>query len=109
MIKAKSASTLNSKAQPFLPIRLHRRSRSAEAILPEQVWASPPLALNYNNSEGGKKKTNQKQRAPTNKQEQNSMLSNMAPIKKTKVRILQFQVYCLTLWQNGVRQPNLQP
>ena len=91
-IKAKNASILNAKAQPFLPKRLHRRSRSAGAILPEQVWASPPLASNYNNSEGGKK-TNQRQRAPTNKQEQNSMLSNMAPIKKTNVQILQLQVY----------------
>ena len=54
-IKAKNASVLNAKAQPFLPKRLHRRSRSAGAILPEQVWASPPLASNYNNSEGGKK------------------------------------------------------
>ena len=54
-IKAKNASILHAKAQPFLPKRLHRRSRSAGAILPEQVWASPPLASSYNNSEGGKK------------------------------------------------------
>ena len=54
-IEAKNALILNAKAQPFLPKRLHRRSRSAEAILPEQVWASPPLASSYNNSEGEKK------------------------------------------------------
>ena len=65
-IKAKNASILNAKAQPFLSKRLHRRSRSAGAILPEQVWASPPLASNYNNSEGGKK--NQPEAESANKQ-----------------------------------------
>ena len=74
------------------------------AILPEQVWASPPLASNYNNSEGGKKDKPEAESANKQRRTKQHVIKHGTGADPAVVSILDNS---LAKWSTTTKSPTL--